>query len=241
MSMRTILSAVLVGVFAMASPGALAQDEQDTADDEQILDTVVVTGSQNDNAMAAFRAGDFKTAEVEFLDNATCALRRERNRLAGIESIQTSQTRADIAGSAASSAVSTDANGGVSLDGSSAAQSLNSVSNSSAYNAETRKDRSCENRAFQMYMAGLSQIQLGKTDEALTNFKRSTTLSKTLYDAHYKIGLIMLLQGDQKEAEKQLTKVEGILARCLRCDARQEIIDRKEHLAKALSGEVSLQ
>jgi tetratricopeptide (TPR) repeat protein len=92
-----------------------------------------------------------------------------------------------------------------------------------------------------LYFAGLSQIQLGKTNEALRNFERATAASKILYDAHYKIGLIKLLQGDTRTAESELKKIEGILKRCRNCEAKQEIADRVDHLTKALSGEVSLQ
>ena len=86
-------------------------------------------------------------------------------------------------------------------------------------------------RGRQLYFAGLSQIQLGKTNEALRNFERATASSKILYDAHYKIGLIKLLTGDAKSAESELKKIEGILKRCRNCDdeTKQEIVDRRDH------------
>ncbi|MEC7291240.1 MAG: hypothetical protein VXW22_14215, partial [Pseudomonadota bacterium] len=63
-----------------------AQDETSEAEgEEKVLDTVEVVGVQNDAAMAAFRAGDYETAEIEFLDNAMCALRRERNLRSSVE------------------------------------------------------------------------------------------------------------------------------------------------------------
>jgi hypothetical protein len=35
--------------------------------------------------------------------------------------------------------------------------------------------------------------------------------------------------------------MEGILKRCRDCEAKQEIVDRIDHLSKAINGEVSLQ
>jgi tetratricopeptide (TPR) repeat protein len=102
-------------------------------------------------------------------------------------------------------------------------------------------DRTCDARGRQLYFAGLSQIQLGKTNEALRNFERATAASKILYDAHYKIALIKLLKGDSKSARSELQKIEGILKRCRNCEAKQEIVERVDHLQKALDGEVSLQ
>ena len=236
--------ACLAGLsISMMSSMAIQAQETDAAtpeEEQQVLDKVTVTGVQNDDAMAAFRAGDYVTAEVEFLDNARCALRIERNRIAGIESIRNSQTQSELSALAGGTSTSVSSDGTVSVDSSSAAQGLNSVSSAGAINKERKSDRTCENRGFQVYMAGLSQIQRGKVDEALDSFERATVLSKTLYDAHYKIGLIKLLQGDEKAAARQLKKVEGILKRCPDCEAKQEIVDRIAHLEKALNGEVSL-
>ncbi len=63
----------------LAAPVAIGQDatesaaEAEKSSDERVLDTISVTAVQDDAAMAAFQAGDFETAEVEFLDNAMCA------------------------------------------------------------------------------------------------------------------------------------------------------------------------
>lgn len=192
-----------------------AQDETSEAD-QRVLDAVIVTGVQNDDAMAAFRAGEYAEAEIGFIDNARCALRAERNLSAAINSARTSSFRSD-------------------LD----ASQPNGTSNAPSNVAQQTK-RTCDSRGFQVYMAGLSQIQLGKSDEAKRSFRKATVLSKMLYDAHYKLALMALLEGDTKTAEQQLKKVSGILRRCLRCPARQEILDRQVHLQKALNGDVTL-
>jgi len=219
---------------------AAAQDVSSSDEEEQVLDTVTVTGVQQDAAMAAFRAGDYKTAEVEFLDNAQCALRRERNLVASVETAQIDSARAETF------ANSVGANSGANRRGAGAGArpssptGLSANTGVSAKNIQPDADRTCDHRGFQMYMAGLSQIQLGKTDAALRNFERATVSSKVLYDAHYKIGLIKLLQGDVRTASQELKKIERILERCRKCDARKEIVERRDHLSKAIKGDVKL-
>lgn len=218
MNLRSIRLFLFVSACLIASSistAAIAQDE--LKDEEQrVLEAVVVTGVQNDDAMAAFRAGEYDVAEVGFLKNARCALRRERNLSAAIDSARFANSQPSID--------STSPNG--------LAQTPD--------NLPQRTERTCAHRGFQVYMAGLSQIQLGRPEEAKESFKKATALSKILYDAHYKLALIALLDGDQKTAKRQLKKIDGILNRCYACPARQEILDRQAHLRKALNGEVSL-
>lgn len=222
---------------------ASAQEASEEENDERVLDTIEIVGPQNDAAMAAFNAGDFETAEVEFLDNAMCALRRERNLTSSVESALTNTARAETFTNATgvdSGASSRGANAGA---GQQSATGVAAIDGVATRNIQNTFDRTCEQRGRQLYFAGLSQIQLGKTDEALRNFERATVASKILYDAHYKIGLIKLLKGDPGSAQSELNKIERILDRCRNCkDAeKQEIVDRRDHLAKAISGEISLQ
>ncbi len=244
---KSFLSAILIGASLAVAPLASAQEAEPTETEategeDRVLDTVSVVSVQNDAAMAAFRAGDYETAEVEFLDNAMCALRRERNVFNSIETAQTNSARADIF-AAANSGVDS----GVSSRGASAGagqqtpSGLSAADGVAARNIANTYDRTCEKRARQLYFAGLSQIQLGKTNEALRNFEKATATSKILYDAHYKIALIKLLNGDAQTARSELRKIEGILKRCRNCEAKQEIVERVDHLEKAISGQVSLQ
>lgn len=234
--------AVLACSAALSLGVAFAQEEtEDSQTSKRILDTVTVTAVQDDAAMAAFQAGDYVTAEVEFLDNAMCALRRERNLAASIENARISADRAETFANASggdSGATSQGANAGSGTD---IPTGVAASSGIAARNVQNDFDRTCEARGRQLYFAGLSQIQLGKTDEALRTFERATSATKVLYDAHYRIALINLLQGDTQSAERELAKIEGILKRCRRCEARQEIIDRRDHIRKALEGQVDLQ
>ncbi|MEQ3746246.1 MAG: hypothetical protein ABNH53_08450 [Henriciella sp.] len=234
----------ILPVFAMISLSIcalpMATFAQDAEESEKVLDSVVVKGTQNDAAMAAFRAGDYATAEVEFLDNAMCALRRERNTIASIDSARTNAARAEVFADAVSGDSGANSRGAGAGQGQDIPTGIASASGVAARNIQTELDRTCEKRGRQLYFAGLSQIQLGKTDEALRNFESATVASKVLYDAHYKIGLIKLLNGDRKSAASELKDIERILKRCKKCEARQEIVDRRDHLSKAIKGEIKL-
>ncbi|MCR9193739.1 MAG: hypothetical protein NXH88_03350 [Hyphomonas sp.] len=240
---KRFLSTIAVATaISLAAPIATAQDEAPESESEdRVLDTVEVVGVQNDAAMAAFRAGDYETAEIEFLDNAMCALRRERNVRASVDNAQINAQRAEVFTNAAgvdSGASSRGANAG---SGQTTPTGVAATDGVAARNLRNTYDRTCDARGRQLYFAGLSQIQLGKTNEALRSFEKATASSRILYDAHYKIGLIKLLTGDTNKAKSELQKMEGILKRCRDCEAKQEIVDRIDHLSKAINGEVSLQ
>ncbi len=239
---RFLPTILVAAAMSFAAPAVMAQEEAaESESEDRVLDTVEVVGVQNDAAMAAFRAGDFETAEVEFLDNAMCALRRERNIRSSVDTAQINAQRAEVFSGASgvdSGASSRGANAGA---GQSTPTGVAATDGVAARNLRNTYDRTCDARGRQLYFAGLSQIQLGKTNEALRSFEKATASSRILYDAHYKIGLIKLLTGDMRTAESELRKMEGILKRCRDCEAKQEIVDRIDHLSKAINGEVSLQ
>lgn len=244
LSNRFLSVIALSAAMSLAAPAALSQEESEAdKGEERVLDTVEVRGVQDDAAMAAFQAGDFETAEVEFLDNAMCALRRERQLTSSVENAQINSARAETLSNATGVDSGASSRGATAGSGQQTPTGISAVDAISARNIQNTYDRTCEARGRQLYFAGLSQIQLGKTNEALRSFERATAASKILYDAHYKIGLIKLLKGDSKTAESELRKIDGILDRCRNCstDEKQEITQRRDHLAKAISGEISLQ
>jgi len=76
--------AALLILSALISAPALAKD---TPSSSETIDEIIVTGTlQRDTAMAAYLAGDYVTAEIEFERNAFCALRATRNFRAGVSS-----------------------------------------------------------------------------------------------------------------------------------------------------------
>ena len=223
---------------ALAAHGTvLAQEADDApAPQEEPVDEIIVRGGRINPAMEAFRAGDYARAEIEFERNAMCALRVERNRLAAIDQIQSNQTTQALQSGASS-------NGGSSAGAAQAAPPppQNSGFQAPATRAAEAEDEvdpgTCTNRGFQVYMAGLSQLQLGRTDEAKRSFERATTYNKNLYDGHYRLGLIALLEENPKGARRQLKTLRRLAKRCRRdCDAREEILARIDDLDARLAG-----
>ena len=147
-----------------------------SAEEEAISD--MSWASQNDDAMMAFRAGQYDVAEAAFLQNARCALRRERNLSATVDDARFGTRQENLDPTVSMTAFQT------------------------RTNLPQRTGQTCTQRGFQLYMAGLSQIQLGRPDDAKKSLKKATSLSKSLYDAHYKLALMALLDGDQKTARR---------------------------------------
>ena len=228
-----VAMAAVAGLGVSVPLPAVAQDEE-TVDPDTVTDTIIVTGGRRSRGMSAFIAGDYATAEVEFAKNARCALRRERNQVAALDQIQQNQaTQAASAGGAA--------NGAGGQQGATAAPPPPQPGfQAPAQRQETpRDDRlDCGERGFQVYMKGLSQLQLGKLDEAKASFRQAGNLDRTLYDAQYRLGLIAILEGNEAEARRRLRAVSSILRRCRRCEDRDEIVARREHLEAALRGDV---
>ena len=244
----TKLKLCILAFTLLSSAASHAQQNEETTPElpsgAGIEEVVVLGQSQNDAAMSAFRSGDFKTAQDGFLKNASCALKRKR----ALESLVTNQTIGQQRAATAQSAQGTTsgASGGPPSPGAIAqvesqadAPSTGSIGGSfqggAQKKAEEKQEYTCENQGFQLYMAGLSQIQLGKTDEALKNFKRATRLSRVLYDAHYRIGLISILNKDLDESRRQLKKIKTILKKCKKkCTVKDEIKVRHQHLQKSI-------
>ena len=215
-----------------SSPPEKAQQEKEE------IEIIIVNGSNLDAAKRAFNAGDFELAEIEFKKNAKCALRIERNKQAFVSGLQSSsinnslQSTASIQ-SGSSSQSSSNAN----------LSSLSSgIGGKSANQTESIavRNRTCSNRGYQLYMTGLSQIQLGRTDEAEKNLKTASFLNKNIYDAHYRIALMQLLRNDTGGAQERLSNMQGILKNCRDCEGRKELVVSIDFIKKALAGEVKL-
>ena len=233
-----MLSATIAASTALWSPHAGAAQEGGARADDEAEDVIVVRGRRS-RGMAAFEAGDYATAEVEFQKNARCALRKERNRAAALDQIQSNQTTQAL-GDAGARGVQGNPTGPGAAAAPPPPPSSPSFVPPAGMRAEGTDDTlDCGNRAFQLYMRGLSQLQLGKIDEAEESFRRAGDLDRDLYDAQYRLGLIAILRGDEEAARWRLGAVERILRRCRRrCENRAEIVARRDHLASALRGEV---
>lgn len=209
-----------------------------TEKDDQEIEKIIVRGNNFDNAMSAFQAGDFELAEIEFKKNAKCALRIERNRQALIGGLQNSSIDNSLQNNASRQS-------GAQSQGNTSGRSSTPTSGMGGKAANQREittipSRTCSDRGYQLYMVGLSQIQLGREKDAEKNFKTASFLNKNIYDAHYRVALMQLLRSDNEGAESRLSDIQDVLERCRDCEARDEILVRVDFLEKALSGKIKL-
>lgn len=227
-----ILAFALIGAGTSLPANAQQSANEDQAQTTEVPDEIIVTSrKQSDPAMTAFLSGDYETAEIEFDKNAFCALRVERNFRSGVESARNDSIRSELAGNINTPQQPTGGQGGgggaVSLATPSAVQ-VNRINSSDLQKNSAR--RTCENRGFQVYMKGLSQLELGKTAEAKKTLSQATKIHRTLYDAHFKLSLLEYQEGNLEEARKELKKLRKIAARCKRCVAKPEIEGQVKYL-----------
>lgn len=214
-------------------------NSKETTEQDEVIETIIVEGNNYNDALRAFNRGDFALAEIEFKKNAKCAHRMERNKRAFINGLQTSAISNNLQSSAS-------LGGGGGPQGNTTIQTNTAVSPVTGGNARRQKSKSqqqelnCENRAYQLYMTALSQIQLGRSDEAEENLEIASFLNKNIYDAHYRLALMQLLRNDKDEAEDSLDNLQDVLKRCRDCEAKPEIVARIEFVEKAIAGEIKL-
>jgi tetratricopeptide (TPR) repeat protein len=197
------------------------------AQEPEAIDEIVVTGTkQMDPAMSAWLAGDYATAEIEFDRNAFCALRAERNFRSGVEDARDSTIRSDVTTDANSAPQPTGgpgAGGGLVLPTAPTVAPSATINSTDFQKSEAKDRRTCENRGYQMYMKGMSQLKLGKMAEAKNTLTRATKIHRTIYDAHFRLSLMDYQDGDIKNAKKEFKALKKIAARCKRCEAKEEI------------------
>jgi hypothetical protein len=206
-------------------------------EDIDSIEEVITTGTiQTDPAMSAWRSGDFETAEIEFRQNAFCALRIERNFISGVEGARDSTIRSDVG---TDIDVPSQPSGG--LGGAVVAPTSQPVIPKIQLNSSDFRDsdnegtRTCEDRGFQIYMMGMSQLKLGKRDEAKATLLRSTKLRKNLYDAHFRLSLLEYQDNNMKESNKHFKKLRKIGSKCKKCEAKKEIIAQIKYLENLLA------
>lgn len=225
----------IAGAAALLSAcgAALAQDE--VPEQHQADDVIIVEGEGSPNrAMNAFNAGDYATAEIEFEKNMRCALRRERNREAGLDQLQSGAIDRTVRSGGAS-------NGGgqaaAAVGPASASDaSFRGVASSVGEAEEAFRVATCADRGFQIYMMAMSQLQLGKADEARRRFEQAVEVNEALYDAHYRLGLMKVLDDDPKGAAKHVKAIRRLSKQCRGCGEQGEIDARVAQLDRAVEG-----
>ena len=158
----------LIGLMAVSTlfSGPLfaaVQDDPQTNNNDEDIENITVTARAGDAAMQAFNAGNFELAEIKFKENERCALRVERNRQAFIEGVRESQISQEINGGGVNTGSSMTDSNAARVEGNS---SMNAIAAKTQKTEDKVRENTCENRAFQIYMAGMSQLQLGRAEDA---------------------------------------------------------------------------
>ncbi|GGD17909.1 tetratricopeptide repeat protein [Aquisalinus flavus] len=237
---ETIFSAVfgltvlaLMPAHALQDEDAAPASEPPTREEEDII-TIFGGGGPRDEAMAAFMRGDYPTAELEFGNNLRCAERVEMMEDFAFEAARGGQVAADAGASGAAPV------GG----GDVAPQPQSSGSDfrdTQRPDADDVAARSCDMPAYQIYMIGMSQVKQGKNEEAKANFYRVIAMSndERFFDAHYRIGLLELLDGNVDKAEERLAHLKILQQRCQRrgerCEWRGELDEAVAFLDAAVT------
>lgn len=232
-----LIGLMAVGTLCSGPLFAAVQDDPQTNNNDEDIENITVTARAGDAAMQAFNAGNFELAEIKFKENERCALRLERNRQAFIEGVRESQISQEVNGGGVNTGSSMTDSNAARVEGNS---SMNAIAAKTQKAEDKVRENTCENRAFQIYMAGMSQLQLGRAEDAEASFERAVALSQIQYDAHYRLALMKLLRQDKSGAEGHLEAINSILKRCYNCDAREEIVRISDFLQKAVDGKIKL-
>jgi len=229
----------IVSVLAVSVLPVSAQTSPSVADE----DVVIAIGQKSQagfNAMQAFNAGDYETAEIEFERHFDALKRSDRATRRAAQSSRNASLSSQL--SAGAGSIDTNGAGG----GSTSQVTVNVSTNTSASNAATqsgilrkssRKDRNVtyEDFAFARYMTGLSQLQLGKFTEAKLSLRESVEHNYRNYDAQMRLGLLELREGEVLLARKRLIKLDKMRKACKSCKDKAEIKEATLTLAKALT------
>ncbi len=229
-NMKIKALSILVLASLYASP-ILAQNS------EEAIDEVITEGTiRKDPAMSAYLSGDFATAEVEFERNAFCALRATRSFRSGIESARDSTIRADVGVDAdvAPQPSGGAGGGGFVAPGAPTTAPIARLNSEDFKINDSETKRTCEDRGFQLYMAGLSELKLGKFDEAKESFTKAIRLRKTIYDAYFRLALLEYQDGDLEKARKQFHRLQKLEAQCKRCEFKKEMEEQVQYLQNIL-------
>ncbi|HEX6638688.1 MAG TPA: hypothetical protein VF033_13605 [Steroidobacteraceae bacterium] len=221
--MKTVLLlAVLMNsglAFGFSEPGGVAGTQPAAGASAAVPgeeQSILVEAWRRDRALDAFLRGDFATAEIEFKKNLRCIRRIELQLEYSFKQGQIEMYRA--------------------------ASLMNgpNIHNLPA-RPEQIRERTCHSKQWQLYMIGLSQIQLGRFDEAKKSLRTAAHMSKEelLFDAHYRVGLLELLDGNVDSANRRLAHLvhmkRSCLARTRTCEVGVDLDAATAYLARAVA------
>ena len=187
---------------------------------EELEDVIIVEGQRRgaDPAMDAWLRGDFKQAEIEFERNFSRLKQSVRLRETTIQQNVSDSIFTEI---------QSGANVGSGANAAAADASAGQTPGQAFVYTNQRREKPTDPNLIssgsdlggQLYMAGLSELKLGKYDEARKSFERALFYNETLHDARLRLGLLALQDNDVEEARKQLAALERKLGNChARCE-----------------------
>jgi len=220
---------------------------------DEYIDEIIVEGIRSwegHDGMDAFRAGDFETAEIEFEQEFKSLRRRENAREAAAFSAEIGADRFQDINNAA---VGGQSFGGPGGGGGTVSQlpGTPDLAVDARFSGKRAKGKNLlndgvvnyEDFAFTKYMSGLSELQLGKYDQAKDSFKKSVSFYGKNYDARMRLGLLYVVQRDIDKAADQLEALDKLRIRCQKksCEDYQDILDSSKTLASAITKAISTQ
>lgn len=255
--MKAIVASTLIAVLwlglphlAWAQEALVAQDAPVTENvtDGETEDEVITTGQrtwESHDGMKAFFDGEFEKAEIEFEREFKSLRRFESARENAVNDAQLNFDRADLSASV------TNYDGATLSTPGGAVQLQNNVTTNApdiGLNNNLLREREdgrsiltdgrvdYQDFAFSRYMSGLSEIKLGKYEEAKRSLKQSLSYDRSNYDAQMRLGLIHVQQGDFEKAAKQLETLDKMLKKCRQkaCDDLDGMTDSTLTLAKII-------
>ena len=243
-------------LLLLISSSALAQTPpaSDAIDDVPEVDEIIAYGKQGGkvhNGLKSFFDGDFEQAEIQFEREFKSLKRGESAKENfGIDSDLAFDRATNSADATGFTAGSGSIGGGVSIAPSTGGAVTSSTSSGSVKNSRatgrgvlTDGIVTYEDFAFSKYMSGLSEIQLGKYDEAKKSFKQSLRYYDKNYDARMRLGLISIKENDFKDAAKQLEKLDKMRKKCekRKCSDASAIRKSTVELANAITNAANAQ
>lgn len=244
--LRTIIASFLFAIICQANANAQETTTITNPTKTEPLDEVIVEsrlGWIGHKGMEAFMAGDFEAAEIIF-EKEFIVLRRSNNGLynSAVDA-SLSISRANLTNQSFN-ATSPNLNGQNSLSNSSSAEA--NLAGNSTRRRKVGKNLLNDNVltdqdfAFTKYMSGLSELKLGKYDEAEKSLEASLHYDKGNTDARMRIGLLHLRKNNIKKAAHHLEKLEKRRVKCKKidCDDYQEILNSASTLAVQISKKI---
>lgn len=251
--MNRQISLLTLTILAYLCPANIAaQNIIGTEQDQAVttFDEVVVEGRANwtgHEGMSAFLSGDFAKAELIFEREFISLKRAENGRYNAANDAALSLSRSTNTSQGLNNSTAAASNGLGAVSPSGNLTSVNSTPNANtAGNSKIGRNilndgkLTYQDFALTKYMSGLSEIKLGKYEEAKKSLESSLHHDKGNADARMRVGLLYLLENNYDRAADHLEALETQRVKCKRisCDEYDEIMEAASTLASEITRKI---